>query len=142
MRKLLTYVIFVSISIVSSAFDLAAQTVGESEVGVDAIRQDVSRFYGPPAKKVSVKLRSGATIKGFVDAVASDTFKITNDDTGRTVEIRYADVERIKRIGNGLSKNQKTALIVGATVGTLVVLGLVFRKKRDPWRGSRCGVLC
>lgn len=140
MHKFIAYSLLISLLVASSAFQVAAQTAGEREI--DEIRQDVSRLYGPPAKKVSVRLRSGASVKGFVDSVGSETFIVANDDNGRTVEIRYADVAKISSAGKGLSKNQKTALLVGATVGTLVVLGIVFKKKRDPWYGSRCAIFC
>lgn len=97
-----------------------------SELEADAIKQDVSRLYSTTSKKVAVKMRSGAKLMGYIDAVGSDTFTLR--DNGSRRNIRYSDVASIKR--TGLSKNQKTALIIGAGAA-VVVAAIVFRKKDE-----------
>lgn len=112
-----------------------AQVVSERET--DAIKQDVSRLYSRTSKKISVEMRSGAKVMGYIDAVGSDTFTLRND--GRRTEIRYADVARVSR--TGLSKNQKTALLIGAGVAVVAVVAVFGRKKHPGGFNPPC-LLC
>jgi hypothetical protein len=97
-----------------------------SEREIDEIKLDVSRLYSTTSKKVSVRLRSGAKQMGYIDSVGADTFGLRND--GNKWNIRYEDVASISR--KGLSKNQKTALVIGA-LAAVVVVSIVFRKKDE-----------
>lgn len=103
-----------------------------SEIEADAIKQDVSRLYSTTSRKVSVKLRSGAKLMGYISAVGSDTFTLR--DNGSRRNIRYADVASVSQ--TGLSKNQKTALLIGAGAA-VVVLVAVFGRKKDNDGGFR-----
>ena len=104
--------------------DLRAQTAGEREI--DEIKQDVSRLYSTTSKKISVRMRTGARLMGYIDEVGTETFTLRND--GNKTYVRYADVASVSR--TGLSNNQKTALIIGAAAA-VVVAAIVFRKKDD-----------
>lgn len=133
MRAAILFVVSVTFVLAVCLNPSHAQTPSEQEV--DAIKQDVSRLYLDTSKKVSVRLRSGARLMGYINAVGGDTFTLRtrpNTDT----EVRYADVLRVSR--TGLSKGQKWAL-AGAAVGAVVVAGIVFRPKGKG--GLRC-LLC
>jgi hypothetical protein len=108
-----------------------------SELEADAIKQDVSRLYSTTSNKISVKLRSGVKIMGYIDAVGSDTFTLRDNGSRRT--IRYADVASVSR--TGLSKNQKTALLICAGAAVVVVVAVFGRKKRSGGFNPPC-LLC
>ena len=133
MRKTIAAILSVCITYSLCLSPLSAQV---SEPEIDEIKLDVSRLYSTTSKKVSVKMRSGAKIMGYIDAVGADTFTPRNN--GNRTQVRYADVAKISR--TGLSKNQKTALVIGA-VAAVTVAAIVFRKKDDGGFRNPC-LLC
>lgn len=114
---------------------LSAQVVSERET--DAIKQDVSRLYSKTSKKVSVRMRSGVKIMGYIDTVGADTFTLRTN--GNRTDIRYSDVASVSR--TGLSKNQKTALLIGAGAA-VVVVAVVFGRKKHPGGFNPPCLLC
>lgn len=124
MRKAISYVAAILVILGLCGGPARAQVA--SEIEADAIKQDVSRLFSSTSKKISVKLRSGAKLMGYVDAVGTDTFTLRRG--GNRSDIRYADVASVSR--TGLSSNQKTALLIGAGAA-VVVLAVVFGRKKD-----------
>ena len=125
MRKAISSLLTILVLIGLFLGPVRSQVAGEIEA--DTIKQDVSRLYSATSKKISVRLRSGARIMGYIEAVGSDTFTLR--DNGSRREIRYADVASVSR--TGLSKNQKTALLIGAGAAVVVVVAVFGRRKKD-----------
>lgn len=135
MRKAISYFAVVIVIFGLGTGLARAQVVSEREA--DAIKQDVSRLYSSTAKKVSVKLRNGTRLKGYIAAVESDAFTLRAE--GNRTEIRYADVTSVSR--TGLSSNQKTALLIGAGAAVVVVVAVFGRKKHSGGFNPPC-LLC
>ncbi|MDI1241942.1 MAG: hypothetical protein PSX80_08490 [bacterium] len=108
-----------------------------SDIETDAIKQDVSRLYSTTSKKVLVRLKNGSKDKGYIAAVGSDTFTLRNGIT--RMEIRYSNVASVTR--TGLSKNQETALLIGAGVAVVAIVAVFGRKKRSGGFNPPC-LLC
>ena len=66
-------------------------------------------------QKVRVKLANGTETKGIISKIEESSFTLTNNKTGQTTDIPYADVQKVG--GSGLSK--------GATIALVVVGGVV-----------------
>ena len=130
MRKAISSVTAILVILVLCIGPARAQVA--SAIEADAIKQDVSRLYSRTSKKISVKMRSGARLVGYIDAVGSDTFTLR--DNGIRKDIRYVDVASVSR--TGLSKNQKTALLIGAGAA-VVALAVVFGRRKDDDGGFR-----
>ena len=135
MRKAISSVTAILVILVLCIGPARAQVA--SAIEVDAIKQDVSRLYSRTSKKISVKMRSGARLMGYIDAVGSDTFTLRNN--GNQIDIRYADVASVSQ--TGLSKNQKTALLIGAGAAVVAVVIVFGRKKDDGGFRNPC-LLC
>lgn len=138
MSKLAILSLFISLAILSSPFRLAAQTT-RSEREVDEIKQDVSRLYRNSSRKIAVRLINGATMMGYINELDAETFTMADAKTNRDVVIRYADVARVSR--TGLSKNQKTALLIGAGAALVAVVAVFGRKKHSGGFNPPC-LLC
>ena len=136
MPKAISSIAVISVLIGLCLAPVRAQTPGEREI--DAIRQDVSRLYSAD-RKVSVKMRSGVKIVGYIDKVGHDTFTL-RPLNGNKTELRYEQVESISQ-KSGLTKNQKTALVIGAAAAVVVVAAVFGRKKRRGGFNPPC-LLC
>ena len=135
MPKAISSIAVISVLIGLCLAPVRAQTAGEREI--DAIRQDVSRLYSAD-RKVSVKTRSGVKIVGYIDQVGLDTFTLRTS-SGKT-ELRYEQVASVSQT-SGLTKNQKTALVIGAAAAVVVVAAVFGRKKRSGGFNPPC-LLC
>jgi hypothetical protein len=69
--------------------------------------------------RVEVKLRDKTKVKGYVSAIAADSFTVSDSRTGTTTTVAYNEVDEVKKPGGGLST--RTWIIIGAAaVGTVV----------------------
>lgn len=89
---------------------------------VDRIKEKIAKLGVGRKARVRIKLRNGKTIKGYIDSVGQDDFRLTERDTSQTTTVAYGDVVEVKKPG-GLSKGTKIAIVAG--IGAIVVLGLV-----------------
>jgi len=88
------------------------------------IKADVAAFGIGREARVSVKLKQGKKLKGYVSQVGEDSFVITDSRTGSTTSIAYGDVAEIKR-NKGLSTGKAILIGVGATFGVLLLLSTI-----------------
>lgn len=97
-----------------------AQAQGATHTAERA-RATVQKLGVGPKSRVEVKLQDGTRLKGSVSAAGEDTFTVTDSKTGAPRTLAYADVERVKRPGGGLSA--RTWIILGAAAVTAVIVG-------------------
>ena len=78
--------------------------------------------------RVTAKLVNEAEVKGYISKIEEASFTVTDNKTGQTTTMLYADVQKIQ--GAGLSKGAKIVIAVGvgATVFFLA-LGLYIRSR-------------
>ena len=126
-----TFQLLILLSLVSSTYALtaAAQTAGGADL--EKIKDEVAKNARLPIKMIAVRLKNGAKLKGRPTEVEDETFVLLERNTGRQTLIKYADVAKVSKTGFGLSKTQKTALVIGG-VTTVIVLGAIFLAKGKP----------
>lgn len=74
--------------------------------------------------RVRAKLVNGTEVKGYISKIEEASFTVTDEKTGQTTTVSYADVQKIR--GPGLSKGGVIALVaVGGAVVVLVVIGIM-----------------
>ena len=76
-------------------------------------------------KKVEVKLRDTTKYKGYISAVESDSFTVTDSKTGTSQKFTYSEVEDIKKVGGGVST--KTLLIIGGVAAGGITTWLIVK---------------
>jgi hypothetical protein len=87
-------------------------------------KADVAAFGIGPEARVSVKLRAGKKLKGYITQAGEDGFVITDSKNGSTTSIAYADVAEVQR-QKGLSTGKAILIGVGATFGALFLIGII-----------------
>lgn len=99
---------------------------GQAEKGtrLTITKADVAAFGIGREARVSVKLRQGKKLKGYISQAGEDSFVITDSKTGSTNSIAYGDVAEIKR-NKGLSTGKAILIGVGATFGVLLLLSTI-----------------
>src|SRR4051812_19905505 len=69
--------------------------------------------------RTKVKLQDGREVKGYISQIGNSSFQITEQKSGRTTSISYADVSTVR--GPGLSTGAKIAIAAGAGVAIVIV---------------------
>ena len=100
-----------------------ADPQGEAEARRTAkVKAGVARRGTGEKSRVTVKLRDGARLKGYISRAGEDSFVITDSVTGQASNVAYRDVARVEGRG-GLSTAAKIGIGVGIGV-TVVIIGL------------------
>jgi hypothetical protein len=113
---------------------LRAQQKTDAKAEAEKIKRKVlARGTGVEAG-VTVKLRDGSKVKGYVEEAAAEHFVVvrTDDKMGQSLRIDYREAKELKRHGKGLSADTKNALVgtvvaVGVAVGAVALFVLAFR---------------
>lgn len=100
----------------------------------EEVRTKVARLGVGEKARVEVRLRDGWKLEGYVRRAGAQTFDVTEDESGVTIEVAYADVAQIRKRGGGASGTTKALIWGGAAAGAAVVLFAV--------RGVFCDGMC
>ncbi len=97
----------------------AAQNDGEA-TRIEAVKQRIGKIGVGERARVTIKLRDGSEVKGYIYRTGDDNFIVADSKTGARTTVSYADVAEVKR------KRQFTTLkTVAITFGTLMVFSAV-----------------
>lgn len=69
---------------------------------------------------VSVKLKDGTRLKGYVSEITDDYFSVLNPETGTATAVNYRNAKQVK--GNNLSNGVKIALGIGLIAAFVVIV--------------------
>ena len=98
---------------------------GEKDTRLTAIaKADVAAVGIGREARVSVKLRQGKKLKGYISQAGEDSFVVTDSKTGSATSIAYADVAEVQR-QKGLSTGKAILIGVGATLGVLFLISAI-----------------
>src|SRR5882724_12921229 len=75
------------------------------------VKSEVAKRVGNKKTRVKIKLRNGEELKGRIDQAADNTFTITQDKTGKKIELVYSEVAEVK--GRGMSTLTKVGIVAG-----------------------------
>jgi hypothetical protein len=115
LKKHLAIVIAVLLSSLSIQPPALAQSQGKGVRPPEKIKADIA-LIGPGAR-VSVKLREGRSLVGYVSLIGEQDFVLTKAKEGTKQTVAYADVARVK------VKNEKH---VGTAGKILIVMGVMW----------------
>jgi len=83
-----------------------------------------------PTARVSVKLRDGATVEGYVFEVGENHFTIVDESSGAQRDIGYAQVKQVKvrEVNQGRRNNVSTGAsnVVAIAIGVVAVFTVLF----------------
>jgi hypothetical protein len=95
------------------------------------IRAEVARRVDNKKTRVKIKLLTGEELKGRIDQAAGDVFTVTEDKTGRKVDLKYSEVAAVK--GRGISTLTKVGIVVGVAVVVVAIAVVVAVRNFDPF---------
>ena len=111
-----------------------AQNVFAKTASAEEVRTKVARLGVGEKARVEVRLRDERKLKGHVRRAGEQSFDVTEDKTGVTIEVDYSEVAEIKRRGGGTSDTTKALIWGGVAAGAAVVL--------FAGRGAFCDGMC
>lgn len=107
------------VAIAALGFQARAQNTLDDQAA-QKIRIKVAKIGLGPKARVEAKLRDFTKVKGYISAANHDSFTITEQNTGNTRELNYADVAEVKKPGGGFSIRTWAILGGAATAATIV----------------------
>jgi hypothetical protein len=107
-------------------FHVVSAQSSAADAHTEKVRTKVSRIGIGPRARIEAKLRDKTTLKGYISAVDHDSFTVTNVNTGNTTEVPYAEVDEVKKAGNGLST--RTWFILGGAATAAAIVGFTVIK--------------
>jgi hypothetical protein len=121
MRRTLT-TIFLALAIVLSPLGPAAHanTKQDPATATAKVKADVIKRLNKKETHVKIRLRNGSQVMGHITQTGDDSFKLTEDKTGRSTDIAYADVQTLE--GRGMSKTKKGLIAGGIVLGVAIAV--------------------
>src|SRR5215216_4279171 len=89
---------------------------------VEKLRQGIAALGVGREAVVEVKLRDESRLTGYISESSEDRFLVTNEKSGSSVPVAYADVVKVK--GHNLSTGAKVG--IGIAIGFALVVLVVF----------------
>ena len=111
-----------------------AQTSNDGEA--DQFRTKLEKIGVGPSSRIEVKLRDGKKAKGYVSKLETDSFDVTESNSGATQTIAFAHVTQIKKLNSGPSK--RTWAIIGAAAVAAIIIGIAVAKPALCDGGAGC----
>jgi hypothetical protein len=124
MKKHLAILLSVMLTALSLSFPLrvSAQT---TIAGAEKVRSKVQELSVNRDKKVEVKLRDTTKYKGYITAVESDSFTLSDSKTSTPQKFSYSEVEEVKKSGGGIST--KTWIIIGSVTAGSIITWIIIK---------------
>ena len=121
MRRTLT-TIFLALVIVLSPLGPAAHANNKQDpaTATAKVKADVIKRLNKKETHVKIRLRNGSQVMGHITQTGDDSFKLTEDKTGRSTDIAYADVQTLE--GRGMSKTKKGLIAGGIVLGVAIAV--------------------
>ena len=105
---------------------------------LERVKNDVRTQGTGERSKVSVKMKDGRKLKGYISQALDDSFDLTDAKTRQPTTIPYGDVAEVKK--SGWSSGAKIALGIG--IGAAAVIAVVAGALAKDPLGSFCPLGC
>lgn len=122
-KSLVLLLMTLMFNLTNASLVLAQSQTDKNTQLTNEIKAKIAKFGTGEKAKVKIELKDKTKFKGFVSAIESDSFTLT-DKTGATTKIDYSQVKKADR--DGLSTGTKIAIFGGIGAGATVLL-LLFR---------------
>src|SRR5215510_1991829 len=121
MKRTLT-TLFLALAVVLAPFGPAVLAKKQQDPSAQAakVKADVIKRLNKKETHVKIRLRNGSQVMGHITQTGDDSFKLTEDKTGRSTDIAYADVQTLE--GRGMSKTKKGLIAGGIVLGVAIAV--------------------
>ena len=117
----------ISVVLVASLLysSMAAQDQARSSLQTVTSMQQILRKAQEKNKAVKItlnkKIENQLNFSGKVSGVSDADFTLSDQKTGKTMQIAYADTKEVRQ--KGMSKTSKILIVSGIVVGTVIAMG-------------------
>ena len=118
------FAIVISTSVIAGSMGIAAFGQGATYNAEASKARARVESWGNNTR-VEVKLRDTTKVKGYITATTPDSFTVSDQKTGVTNTVAYADVVEVKKASGGIST--KTWLIIGGAAAAAVVTWIIVK---------------
>ena len=87
---------------------------------VEKVKTSVLKLGTGEAARVKVKLQDKTKLEGYISAADSESFVVTNQQTGMATKVAYPQVKSVQ--GNNLSTGAKIAIGVGIAAAVIILI--------------------
>jgi hypothetical protein len=104
---------------------LAAPRATQQAATAEQIKSQIARLGVGAKAKATIRLNSGAKVKGYIAQAGDEDFVLRDRKTDAPTTIRYADVARVdSNRGHSMARNVGigVAIGVGAVIATLAII--------------------
>ena len=98
------------------------------------VKSEVAKRVDNQKARVKIKLGNGEELKGRIDQADDDTFTLTQDKTGKKIQLAYSEVAEVK--GRGMGTFTKIGIVVGVAAVVVAIAVAVAIKNFDPFKGG------
>ncbi len=107
--------------VIEQVIQTPQQPVEDAEAA--KIKAEVAKRLSRKKPRVKIRLRSGGEVKGRINQAESEWFTLTEDKTGKKMELSYTIVEKVS--GRGMSTGKIILIAVGVVVAVVLTLAVI-----------------
>lgn len=113
------------------AAPLFATQADDDARAIEKVRQEVAKLGLGEKARVTVRMKNGTKIKGFISQAGANDFTVRDRKTGNPTTILYSDVAKLDD-NRGGSALRNTLVAVAVGVGIVVVgIGILIVSLKD-----------
>jgi sRNA-binding regulator protein Hfq len=95
------------------------------------IKEQVTKRLANKKTHVKIRMRNGSAVDGRITEAQDEWFSLTEDKTGRKVEMSYSAVQKVN--GRGMSGRMKAGIVVAALAGAAAILAALVIHDLGNW---------
>jgi hypothetical protein len=134
MKKANAFALMLLLILLPLVQTVRSQTPSADSARVAKVKSEVTKRLANKKTRVKLKLHDGSQVKGRLEQATDDSFSLTEDKTHRTIDIKYAEVDKVS--GRGMSTLAKVGIVAAVGVAVLAVVVIVALKNFDPFEGG------
>jgi hypothetical protein len=126
MKKVLAVALACAVVVISSGVGAFAATQAEKDAErLAKVKAKVHRAGTGDRARVSVKMKDGRQLKGYVSESGENDFVLRDTKTDAPTPVAFADVQEVKRMPPPTTRAQDTVAYVGAGIGAVILVVLI-----------------
>ncbi|MDT7604481.1 MAG: hypothetical protein QOF61_2478 [Acidobacteriota bacterium] len=126
MKKVIAAVLACAVVCAASGAGAFAATQAEKEAErLAKVKAKIHRVGTGDKARVSVKMKDGRRLKGYVGESHEDEFVLRDTKTDAPTTVAFADVAEVKKMPPPMTKAQDTIAYVGAGIGAALIVMLI-----------------
>jgi curli biogenesis system outer membrane secretion channel CsgG len=126
MKKVIAAALACAVVFAASGAGAFAATQAEKDAErLAKVKTKIHRVGTGEKARVSVKMKDGRKLKGYVGESREDDFVLRDTKTDAATTVAFADVAEVKKMPPPMSKAQDAIAYIGAGIGAVILVTLI-----------------